>query len=102
MTSRLLNKIDMFSKDLKMKMCFDFKPNTISGYPYEQLVCECPLYPKHYFLVHKNVIFNKGTYHDAEYDIHKFDKDGEYVGQVDLVKLDNRFFSNMKEIKYLR
>jgi hypothetical protein len=52
-------------------------------------------YKDNYFLVHKNMIFEKGLC-DSSYDVYRFDLDGKFLDKDDYNK---SFFRNMKVMK---
>lgn len=101
MTSELEHKIFRLSKDIKLQKNMSYKINDMTDISFEADICSSPLYPKNVFLIHKNMIFNKGTIHDTEYEIHKFDINGKYVGRVNKSMLKPTFFASIHVIKHI-
>lgn len=101
MTSELEHKIIRLSKDIKLSKNMSFRVNDMTDISFECEICRSPLYPQNVFLIHKNMIFNKGTIHDTEYEIHKFDNNGKYVGKVNKGMLKPTFFSSIHVIKHI-
>lgn len=102
MISELERKVYRLSKDISLAKNLSFKPNERTIVSYEAQICMSGLYPQNIFLVHKNMIFNAGTIDDTEYEVHKFDKNGRYIGKVDLKMLKPTFFATLQEIKEIK
>jgi len=102
MISELERKIYRVSKDISLEKNLSFRPNEMTTLAFEAQICMSPLYPNNIFLLHKNMIFNAGTIEDTEYEVHKFDMRGKYIGKVDKKMLKPTFFSSLQEIKEIK
>ncbi len=101
MTSELINKISDKSKLFLFHASKDYKGQGQARVPYEELIVYDKNYPEFIFLVHKTMIFDKGSISDSSYDVYCFDKEGNYVGEEDVKELGRDFFRNMQVIKKL-
>jgi hypothetical protein len=101
MTSEILNKITTKSKQAKFMASRDFKKNSHTSIPFEELVVISPKYPDSIFLVHKNMVFDKSSLCDSSYNVFTFDKEGKYIKSEDVKDLGREFFRTMKVLKKL-
>lgn len=101
MTSEILHKINTKSKQAKFKASRDFKRNTHTSVPFEEVVVLSPMHPDAIFLVHKNMVFDKSSLCDSSYDVFSFDKEGNYKKTEDVKDLGREFFRTMKVLKKL-
>jgi hypothetical protein len=98
MISNLIDKITRKSKQFLLQASRDYQAQKKSCVPYEELIVTNEKYPDYYFLVHKNMIFDKGSICDTSYNVYSFDKDGEYVKKEEM---DLDFFRTNKVIKII-
>jgi hypothetical protein len=96
MTSQ--SKINTKSKQLMFKASQDYNSQMQSTMPCEEIIVTNEKYPDYLFLVHKNMIFERGSIADSSYNVYSFDKEGNYVRKEDM---DRTFFRNMKVLKKL-
>jgi hypothetical protein len=101
MTSEILHKINTKSKQTKFQASKDFKRNTHTIVPFEEIVVVSPKYPDSFFLVHKNMVFDKSSLCNSSYDVFSFDKEGNYKKTEDVKDLGLDFFMSMKVLKKL-
>jgi hypothetical protein len=101
MTSALLNKINIKSKQAKFEASRNYKGHGKSSVPYEELVVLASSFPDFIFLVHKNMIFDRNSVADSSYEVYSFDRNGNYIRKENLEDLGSGFFMNMKVIKKL-
>lgn len=101
MTSQIFYKINQKSKRVKFEAAKDYRGNSKSTMPYEEVVVISELYPDNLFLVHKNMIFDRNSVCDSSYNVYKFDKEGNFISEEDIKELGLNFFRTMKEIKKL-
>jgi hypothetical protein len=101
MTSALLSKIDIKSKQAKFEASRNYRGHGQSSVPYEELVVLNTAYPDFIFLVHKNMIFDRNSISDSSYEVYSFDRNGNYIRKENLEDLGSGFFMSMKVIKKL-
>jgi hypothetical protein len=101
MTSEILHKINTKSKQAKFQASRDFKRNTHTSVPFEEVVVLSPKHPDSFFLVHKNMVFDKSSLCDSSYNVFSFDKEGNYKKTEDVKDLGREFFRTMKVLKKL-
>ena len=99
MTSSLIDKIETKAKNLLFEANRGYRPQGPTCVPYEQLIVTNPSYPDMYFLVNKNMLFNRGTVCDTSYTVYSFDKDGEFIKEEDEKPLS--FFRDMEVINII-
>lgn len=92
-----LDKIVRKSKNLLWESSRAYNSQGRSCVPYEELIVSSPRYPEQYFLVHKNMIFEKGTICDSSFSVFSFDKDGNLLDKEDIT--DTEFFRTMQVLK---
>lgn len=97
MTSNLIDKITKKSKNMLFEFSKAYRPQGKSCLPYEELIATHPDHPDFIFLVHKNMIFDRGSICDSSYSVFSFDKEGEYVRKED--EQPNSFFKKLQVIK---
>ena len=100
MTSDYKN-ITIKSKAILLQASRDYNAQGNSCVPYEELIIYNDKYPEFLFLIHKNMLFAKGSICDTSYNVFTFDKDGNYVKKEDVEGLGREFFRNMKVLKKL-
>ena len=97
MTSELINKINQVSKKEKLNASKNYRSNSNSSVPYEELVVESP--DGKIYLVHKNMIFGRSSICDSSYTVFSFDENGNLLKQENVEELGRGFFRTMKIIK---
>jgi hypothetical protein len=95
MNLKTFETITSFSKKKKFEASRKYNAQGHSCVPYEELIVTNDNYKDNYFLVHKNMIFEKGLC-DSSYDVYRFDLDGKFLDKDDYNK---SFFRNMKVMK---
>jgi hypothetical protein len=101
MTSEIIYKIDTKSKQVKFLASRNFKKNTHTTVPFEELIVLSPKFPDSFFLVHKNMVFDRSSLCDSSYDVFKFDEEGNFIKTEDVKDLGLEFFRTMKVLKKL-
>jgi hypothetical protein len=96
MTSSLIDKITTKSKNMLFDSSRSYKSQGPSCVPYEEVIVTHHAYPDTYFLVHKNMLFNRGTVCDTSYSVYSFDKEGEFIKQEEDKPVS--FFRDMEVI----
>jgi len=95
----LLDKVEKKAKEFRFKATRNYRSNSKSVYPYEEIIVKNEQYPNFLFLVHKNMIFERNSISDSSYDVFTFDMNGNYVKKESTEELGHDFFNNMKVIK---
>jgi len=97
MTSNLIDKITRKSKNMLFEFSKAYRTQGKSCLPYEEVIATHPEYPEFYFLVHKNMVFDKGSICDSSYSVFSFDKEGEFVRKEDEQPVS--FFRKLQNVK---
>jgi len=93
-----LNKIITKSKNMFFDASKKYRTQGLSIVPYESLIAKNG---ENLFLIHKNMIFDKGTIQDSSYDVWRITDKLELIKE-DVSKLGIQFFRTLKTIKEIK
>lgn len=97
MNSNSIEKITRKSKNMLFESSKAYRSQGRSCVPYEEVIATHPDHPEFIFLIHKNMIFDKGSICDSSYSVFTFDLDGNY-----LKKEDDQTVSFFRQIKVIK
>lgn len=97
MTSNLIDTITRKSKNMLFEFSKAYRSQGKSCVPYEELIATHPDHPDFVFLIHKNMIFDRGSICDSSYNVFSFDKEGNFVKKEDEQPVS--FFRKLQIIK---
>lgn len=97
MTLSSIDKITAKSKNLIFEARRSYRPHGRVCVPYGEEIVSNPDHPDRLFLVHRNLLMDRGSVCDTSYTVYSFDIEGEYIGRED--EKPPSFFTKSEVVK---
>lgn len=97
MNSSSIDRIIDKSKNMIFEAKRAYRPHGRACVPYEEQIVSHPAEPETIYLVHKNIIMDKGSVCDSSYTVYSFDLDGNYIQREE--EKEPNFFREAEVIK---